>query len=259
MRYTYRSASALYLKTLHFTALSVILCCSVSVAQSSLPKAKSDSLWAVWNDTGQADTSRYNAIHTIIWKGFMRTDPDSALRIVELMLRDAEQKDRKSDRARALNIRGTAYLILGQNENAEKSLISGLEQYTAIGDRKGMKEVYANLANTYAQMGDFKRTLEYDSLTMVMAKEIGDARGIGKAMTNLGTTYYRLGRVKDAYRLIEEAAEYLERGGYQAELASCLNNLGTLYRDQGGMTKAETTYERSLSIMEKTDSPSGMA
>jgi len=244
---------------LHILMCVLLLAVGETNGQSSLPKAQNDSLWAVWNDAKQADTNRYKAIHTIIWKGYMNTDPDSALRIVELMLSDAEQKDRKSDRAQALNTRGAAYLMLGQNKNAEKSLISGLEQYVAIGDRKGIKEVYGNLANTYAQMGDFKKTLEYDSLTMVMAKKIGDARGIGKSMTNLGTTYYRLGRAEDAYRLIEEASEYLERGGYQPELASCLNNLGTLYRDQGDMSKAQITYQKSLGIMEKTDNPSGMA
>ena len=56
--------------------LSVILQWPVSTsAQSTIPKVKNDSLWAVWNDVSKHDTMRILAMKDISWDGYLLTQP----------------------------------------------------------------------------------------------------------------------------------------------------------------------------------------
>ena len=56
-----------------YLCLLLLLICFSSKAQVNL-----DSLWSVWNDKTQADTSRLKAMKSIAWDGYLFSQPDSA-------------------------------------------------------------------------------------------------------------------------------------------------------------------------------------
>ena len=60
------------MQKLYLFFITLFIGCS-SIAQVNL-----DSLWNVWNDHSQADTSRLKAINDIAWDGYLYTQPDSA-------------------------------------------------------------------------------------------------------------------------------------------------------------------------------------
>ena len=64
-------------------------------AQSSLPKAVNDSLWAVWKDTKQPDTSRLKAMNVITWDGYVYSLPDSSFHFAQMMYDLAMSKGQK--------------------------------------------------------------------------------------------------------------------------------------------------------------------
>ena len=59
-----------------FSILLLIICSSVS-AQTQL-----DSLYAVWQDKTQADSTRTKAYKNYIWNGFLYSNPDTAIVLV---------------------------------------------------------------------------------------------------------------------------------------------------------------------------------
>lgn len=55
-----------------------------------------DSLWSVWNDESQSDTSRLDAMRMISWEGYLFTHPDSAFYFAQLMYDFAKEKREKN-------------------------------------------------------------------------------------------------------------------------------------------------------------------
>ena len=56
------------------------------ISLSSLAQVNLDSLWNVWNDKTQADTSRLKAMKNIAWDGYLFSQPDSAFYFADLLI-----------------------------------------------------------------------------------------------------------------------------------------------------------------------------
>ena len=61
--------------TICFSLLFTISC---SLFTNSAQAQNLDSLWSVWNDNTQPDTTRLKAMHKIAWDGYIYSQPDSA-------------------------------------------------------------------------------------------------------------------------------------------------------------------------------------
>ena len=72
-----------------------------------------DSLWALWNDTSQADSNRLSAIQEIIQDRYIFSKPDSAFYFAQMQYDLAEVNGRKIYMAAALNIQGVSFAIRG--------------------------------------------------------------------------------------------------------------------------------------------------
>src|ERR1035437_4165934 len=71
-------------------------------------KTKLDSLWAVYNNSTQADTARLKSIHDIA-KSYQNNNPDTVLILAGQELQLAEKSGQKKHQANALKLIGTAY------------------------------------------------------------------------------------------------------------------------------------------------------
>lgn len=67
-----------------------------------------DSLFTIWQDGAQADSSRTNAYTKFIWDGFLFSNPDTAFVLAQSMLRFGEEQPYKKAKA-------TAYLLMGNS------------------------------------------------------------------------------------------------------------------------------------------------
>src|SRR5438105_2338820 len=59
-------------------------------------------------------------------------------------------------------------------------------------------------------------------------------------------------RWQEAQTVLNKAAQVFERMGNQGDYATSLNNLAGLYRVQGNYEQAESLYQRTIAIGEKT-------
>jgi len=63
--------------------------------QTASAQVNLDSLWTVWNDPGQPDTSRLEAMLNISWYGYLYSQPDSAFYFAQLQYDLAKSKGLK--------------------------------------------------------------------------------------------------------------------------------------------------------------------
>ena len=99
---------------------AVFLLCCLTALQPCLGQAqKQDSLWAIWNDKTQPDTSRLKAMHDIAWDGYLYSQPDSAFYLAGLQYELAKTTGNKKWMGAALNTQGVSYM---KRSNYEKAL-----------------------------------------------------------------------------------------------------------------------------------------
>jgi adenylate cyclase len=228
-------------------------------AQSTLPKAEQDSLWAVWSDPAQADTSRLRALDRIVRGGFLYSQPDSAFYYAQLHYDLAESKGLKDRMARALNNQGVSYAIRGDYLKAmdhyQRSLTIGEE----IGDKKGIAFSLISIGDIYQDQGDHARALDHHKRSLKIRQEIGDEMGIATALISIGKIYQGQGDHSKALDHYKRSLKIYEEFGDEQGRAYALGNIGTIHQDQGDTTKALDHYQRSLKIREEIGNKRGIS
>ena len=133
--------------------LSIFL---ITLSSSAFNK---DSLWTVWNDTTQADTNRFWAIHEIIW-----SDPslDTAIYLCELQYGLAKKTGDKKLIAKALYIQGLIfYYYKGNSEQALKDLYHCLNINEELRNKNNIANCFNAIGNIYKEQSDFEQALIY--------------------------------------------------------------------------------------------------
>ncbi len=143
---------------------------------------------------------------------------------------------------------GIAYGDLG---NAKKSIDyneQALKIAREIGDRRGEGNQLGNLGNAYNALGDAKKSIDYYEQALKIAREIGDRQREGNHLGNLGNVYYRLGDVKKSIDYYEQALKIAKEIGDRRGEGVDLGNLGNAYNALGDVKKAIDYYEQGLKI-----------
>jgi adenylate cyclase len=262
-------------------------------AQSTLPKAQHDSLWAVWSDPAQADTNRLNAMSDLAWYGYLKSQPDSAYYYAQLKYDLAARKGLKKQMAAALTIQGASFQIRGDYAKALDHHQRALMIREEIGDKKGVASSLNNLGLVYHDQGDFARALEHQRRSLKINEEIGDKQSVAKNQKNIGQIYaaqndypQALDHYLRGWKVLEEidpsiltdignlysghgdhpkALEYHQRAlkinediGDKRQIANSLGNIG-LHYSQGDHSKALDHYQRALMIFEEIGDKIGIA
>jgi adenylate cyclase len=271
----------------------------IASAQSTLPKAVHDSLWAVWQDKSQPDTMRIKAIYNFAWDGYLFSQPDSAFYYAQLQYDFAKSKGLKKQVANALNLIGVSFSVRGNFIEALDNYQRSLKIEEEIGDQKRISTLLSNIGNTYDFQGDYPKALDYHLRSLKIVEKTGDRYGFAASMSNIGNIYAQLGEYSQSldYHLqslkireeIEDingiavslqniggvyreqddnsiALDYFlrslkfeEEAGDKQGIAISLNNIGVIYMDQGDYLKALDYYKRSLEIKKEIGDTYGIA
>ena len=86
-------------------------------------KAELDSLWSVWQNEKQQDTTRLNALYDFVWDGYLFNKPDSAYYFSKFMKSFAIEKKSKKYEAKANNLQGTYFYNTGDYKNSMVSAV----------------------------------------------------------------------------------------------------------------------------------------
>ncbi len=152
-------------------------------------QANIDSLWSVWNNPSQPDTSRYIAMHSIAWDGYLFSQPDSGFYFAQLGYEFAKSKGLRKQMTRALNIQGVSFWIKGDYESAVEYFTRSLTIYKEIENKKGVTNSLNNIGNIYYGQGDYAKTIENYTQSLTILEEIGDKSGIALSLNNIANIY----------------------------------------------------------------------
>lgn len=234
------------MKQLFSVLVVFLLTVYICQAQSNFPKPVADSLWAVWSDSKQADTSRLHSIHKFVLQGYLKTKPDSAIYYAQMQYDFAETKGLKKQMSDALNTQGIASINRGNYEDALGYYSRSLKLREEIDYKEGMVQSLNSIGVIYSSRGDHSNGLSYFARCLKINEEIGDLKGIAQNLNNMGNINRDKGNYKKAIEEFSRSLKIREEIGDKRGIASTLNNFGYVYLLQGDYEIGLDYFLRSL-------------
>jgi len=246
-----------------------------------------DSLWGVWIDDRQEDTSRLKAIYQFVSEGYLSTKPDSAIYFAQLMFDFAEKRG-------DFYYQGEAYFLKGQSQSNNENFFEALSNYKNalklfldINDKRKISSVLLNIGVVYYQndrypqalsywkrslavcdevggnisssvlnnigliykiQGEYSKALEFYNRSLAMFEEEMSKLGISITLSNIGETYAKQCNYDMAMKYLNQSLTVAEEIENYDRITVALANIGDVYSQQGYYTKAIDYYNQSLDI-----------
>ncbi len=235
------------------TIILLTICLSLS-AQNKL-----DSLYTIWLDQTQPDSSRVVAYKDYIWDGFMFSKPDSAFILAERFFEFANQQNYLFANAQGLYIQGVSLHLRGIYSEALVYYKKGSNQFEEIGDQEGIASCLNATGLIYLNKNDYSKALNYFISSLKIRDEIGDQQGVASVLNNIGYIYHNQGDYAYALDYYSQSLEIREEIGDQQGIATSLLNIGETYTAQYDYLKAVDYYSRSLKLFEEIGNQQGVA
>ncbi len=236
------------MKIFNAITLFLLLFSMSGIAQRGLSKAEKDSLWSVWSNPQEADTSRLRAIQRIAWHGYLYSQPDSAFYFAQLQYDFAEAKGLRKPMGSALNVQATALNFQGDYDNALEYYTRSLKIKEGFDDKQGVGACLNNMGNIYKNQGHYAKAIDLFFESLKIREEIQDQMGIASSLGNIANLYSRQADYEKAIESFSRCLAIMEDLGIQQGVAGTLNNIGLIYSDLGDHKTALEHHERSLQI-----------
>lgn len=220
-------------------------------------QVNTDSLWSIWNDRRQPDTSRLAAIQAMAWS-MLYNNPDSTHGLAQQELFFAVKIRNKKWEAKALNVIGSTYNLKGNYIAALDSYRKGLAAMQEAGDKKGIAALSNNIGLVFRNLGNNPKALEYYEKDLAIQEELKDKDGIANAYNNIGTIYNDQANFPKALEYYQKSMYLQEALGDKFGMAISYNNVGSVYNDQGAYSRALEYYYKSLALREELDDRRGI-
>ncbi len=218
-----------------------------------------DSLYTVWEDKTQADSSRMKALDDYIWYGYLFSQPDSALVLAERLFEFSSKKDYKKVMATALNLQAISYAAKSDYPKALDYHHRSLKLREEIGDKRGVSGSLGNIGIIYYNQSDYLNALDFFQRSLKIKEEIGDKNGISHALNNIGGIYQDQGDYPKALDYYQRSLKLGEEIGDKRGVAGYLNNIGIIYKNQGDYPIALDFQQRSLKIFKEIGNKKGIS
>ena len=238
------------------TQLTIIL---IAFSFSISAQIKLDSLYAVWQDQSQEDSTRVGAYKDYIWHGFLFSKPDSAFILAERLYEFANQQNYLSANAQGLYIQGISLHQRGIYSEALVYYKNGSDQFEEIGDQEGIASCLNATGLIYLYKNHYSKALNYFTRSLKIRNEINDRQGVASVLNNIGYIYHNQRDYPNALDYYSQSLEIREDIGDQQGIATSLINIGEVYTAQDDYLKSLDYYSRSLKLFEEIDNQQGVA
>jgi adenylate cyclase len=218
-----------------------------------------DSLYSVWQDETQPDSSRVSSYKDYIGKGFLFSKPDTAFILAQALLTYGEQHKYPKAKALAYNLMGVSSANKSDNPKALEYYQRSIKIAEEIGNKEISSIAINNIGNIYFRQEDYHKALKYYQRSLKIKEELGDKKGSAITITNIGIIYSRQGEYSKALEYYQRSLKISEEIGNKRGSAITINNIASVYRGQGDYPKALIYFQRSLKIKEELGDKKGMA
>ncbi|MBK8601377.1 MAG: hypothetical protein IPN80_13275 [Flavobacterium sp.] len=118
---------------------------------------KSVDLKAVWENTKNADSIRFNAINKFYLNNTFE-QPDSILKITNYHYNLAKEKRALVEMTHSLSEKYRAYYKKGDIKKAMQALQENYVLTKKLNDSKALTIIYSNMGNIYGEQGKYQRS-----------------------------------------------------------------------------------------------------
>lgn len=198
---------------------------------------RTDSLWTLYKNTKNSDTTRLSALYEIAWD-LLYTNPDSTYILGQKHLQMAREKKLRREESKALNTIGASYQMRGNYVKAIDSYQKCLKIMEELGDTKGIASAMGNIGSLYIDLKEFSKALGYQMRCLKLVQQIGNIEGVASSLNNICIIYTGL---KDYDQAISYAQKSLDMYNLLKDnygIASANANIGNLYFERSMFAKA---------------------
>lgn len=236
----------------------LLLILSLFLSLSLKAQTNIDSLYTVWQDKTQQDTTRLIAMYKFAWEGYVYSKPDSAYYYAQLQYDFAKSKGLQKHMAAALHLQGTSFYVKGDNTKALEYFHRSLKIREDINDESGISKSIGNIGLIYQVQGDYPKALVYHKRSLKVLEELDDKKNYANVLTNIGIIYYYQSDYPKALAYFKRSLKISEEIGNVKGINHSLSNIGAIYKEQGDFAKALEYFHRSLTQLEEIDDKSGI-
>lgn len=235
----------------------LIFCCGL-ILTNATAQTKQDSLWNVWNNANEADSSRLKAIQALTWP-MLIVDLDSAHTLALMQLKFAKEHQEIKWIGKALYNIATYYYYVGDYPQSldyyQKSLLIRKE----LGDLKGEAAIYGNIGLIYSAQGNYLKDLEYQLKSLAINEVLKDSNNLTSNYNNIALIYQQQEDTTMAMAYYNKAIRMYEALNDEHGIGVAYNNLGTMYKNFKQWDKSLYYLNKSLEMRTRLKDRMGMA
>jgi serine phosphatase RsbU (regulator of sigma subunit) len=236
----------------------IIFFISLFINLSSLSQVNIDSIWSIWSNKTQADTIRLRAMHELVHKGYLFSEPEIAFYFGKLQYDFAQSVNNKKWMADALNTQGISLKIRGDYAKAIVYYNKSLKISEDLKDKNGIAICLGNIAVVFNEQGNVKEALSYNKKTLKVFEELEYQGGIASTLNNIGIIYKKQFNYVESIFYLKKSLKIKEEIGDKKGIANSLINIGNIYNNQDKSAEAFTYYKNSLKIYKVIEDKSGI-
>lgn len=201
------------------------------------------------------------------------TNANLALRYVDSALTLAKESNHANWIGRAYQFKGWYFQDNALFKQANDCFYQSLAAFKKSGDRQGVADAYGNLGNSYLDLHEYQKSLNYQLLSLEENKKILRTKSLSTEQTaaaETGRTYalHNIGTIYSEIKMFDKALEYefkslvYERKSKNHEgLAISYNTLANIHKELNHVDSAIYYFRKSIDLYEseKVDYPFGYA
>ncbi|MDX2360387.1 MAG: SpoIIE family protein phosphatase [Crocinitomicaceae bacterium] len=173
-------------------------------------------------------------------------------------------------KGRAHQFRGWYYQDRSRFKDANKEFYASLTFLKACGNEQGVADAYGNLGNSYLDMEEYHKSLDYQVLSLEANKTILATNPTGETKTwaeegntialhNIAAIYQKIELYDEALKYELESMEFELQSGNEFGVAISYNTIGQIYKSKQFTDSAVFYFEKALEIYSRIDYPYGLA
>ncbi len=197
-----------------------------------------DSLKLVWNDNSNADSTRKDALRSLIWNEYLNTQVDSAIKYAILMRDFSDEKNQKQWLADSYNSLGSAYRIKGEYLLAIDYLEKCIDLNKELGNQLGEASALGNLGILYMGQAEYGPALKNFIYCKKVFEKMGNMNGALNAMNYIGGVYIYQKEYDKADQTYREALMISREENNKMMEAYLIGNIGLLKESMGQLDSA---------------------
>lgn len=223
--------------------------------------------------SGQKNKDSVRAIYYFDkFQTFEYEDHDLAKKYVDSGMYYAKRTGIDNILGKAFMYKGWFYQDLSQFKLANDQFYTSLAYLKKANDRQGVADAYGNLGNSYLDMREFRKSLDYQLLSLDENEKIinskPDKNALQVAYTGRMYALHNIGEIYNEIALYDKALEYERRSlademkyGTEEGIAISYNTIGQTFKKLGEIDSARHYFQSSIDLYESGafSSPYGYA